>query len=234
VRGALALILLATATAHADLQPLIKDLPSCEPARATCLGVAVHVALDDAGNPIATAEWLAGQLAVANQLHAPVDVGFQVVSIDALPATAQRVADRKQRDAFAPQVTGTTLHVFVTGRLDDIDIPGGAVLKFGYLENRTDAYNYQGAAAHCFTFEEAGLLDPWCMQFIRTRARRPRASSIPIRFRYTANPGGEAHEWLYSRFIVLGGVDGRVFVPSKAVDNPGLDHADYLRRLDAI
>jgi hypothetical protein len=112
--------------------------------------------------------------------------------------------------------------------------PGGAVLKFGYLENRTDAYNYQGAAAHCFTFEEAGLLDPWCMQFIRTRARRPRASSIPIRFRYTANPGGEAHEWLYSRFIVLGGVDGRVFVPSKAVDNPGLDHADYLRRLDAI
>lgn len=112
--------------------------------------------------------------------------------------------------------------------------PGGSVLKFGYLETRADAYNYQGTEGHYFGFDEAGLMDPWCIEYVAMNARRPESSTIPILFRYSANPGGPAHEYLYEKFIVLGSVDGWVFIPSSFLDNPGLDKVDYKRQLDAI
>nr|MBA2538909.1 hypothetical protein [Deltaproteobacteria bacterium] len=92
----------------------------------TCVGLALHVAVGDTG-PIASADWVKSQLAGANQHFAPLAVEFRIVSIDALPASALRVEDRKERDSFAPQVKGKIIHVFVTGALDDIDIPGGNV-----------------------------------------------------------------------------------------------------------
>jgi hypothetical protein len=73
---------------------------------------------------VATAEWIASQLAGANRHFAALDVGYQIASVDALPASAARVDDRKERDSFRPQVKGTVIHVFVTGHLDDIDLPG--------------------------------------------------------------------------------------------------------------
>jgi hypothetical protein len=78
--------------------------------------------------PIAHADWLAIQLATANRHFVALGVGFQVVGIDALPASCARVASRGERDAVANgRLTGHVIHVFITGRLDDVDQPGGII-----------------------------------------------------------------------------------------------------------
>lgn len=112
--------------------------------------------------------------------------------------------------------------------------PSGAVLKFGYLAGTADVENYQGAAAQYWGFDEAGQLEPRSMETLTLSARRLTGFPAPIRFRYSANPGGRAHEWLVENFVAGAPENGRLFIPSRAVDNPGLDLADYLPRLDAI
>jgi hypothetical protein len=121
------LMLAVSATAHAapDLDAVIKNAPRCHASRAHCLGLAVHIALDP--DSVATADWVTGQLERANAHFEKLDVGFQIVSVDALPASAARVENSKERDSFAPQVKGTVIHVFVTGHLDDIDIAGAYI-----------------------------------------------------------------------------------------------------------
>jgi matrixin len=114
--------ILVTVAASVAADPLDKG-PRCEATRATCFGLAVHVA-DGAS---ATATWLAQQVAGANQQFAPLSVGFQIESIDGVPAAFARVRDRSQRDALGEKIGGDVVHVFVTGRLDDIDIPGGVI-----------------------------------------------------------------------------------------------------------
>ena len=125
----LALVLLIalarmSATGHAgELDALTTDAPSCDATRAHCIGLRLHIAVADA-TPVATAEWIAMQLRGANRHFEPLDVGFQIVSVDALPATAARVEDRRERNQLGRKIPGTALHVFVTGHLDDIDTPG--------------------------------------------------------------------------------------------------------------
>jgi hypothetical protein len=112
--------------------------------------------------------------------------------------------------------------------------PSGAVLKFGHLEHAADVEDYQGAQAQYWGFDESGQLDPLSMETLTLSARRLRDFPAPIRFRYSANPGGRAHEWLVTNFVSGAPENGRLFIPSRAVDNPGLDLSDYLPRLDAI
>jgi hypothetical protein len=111
--------------------------------------------------------------------------------------------------------------------------PGGSVLKFGYMQHRGQEQRYQGAAAQFWGFDEAGHLDPWQMEFLTTRASKVERLNVPIRFRYSANPGGRAHEWLVQHFVAGAPENGRLFIPSRAVDNPALDK-EYLIRLDAM
>lgn len=120
------LVLADRADAAPDLAPLIEAAPSCDVARATCIGLSLHIAVGDAG-PVATADWIAGQIAAANHHFEPLDVGYQIVAVDALPASATRVENRAERSAFGPQVKGTVIHVFVTGQLDDVDIAGNVI-----------------------------------------------------------------------------------------------------------
>ena len=113
-----------------ELAALTAGLPACDAARAHCFGIRLHVAVGaEAGaGPIAQAEWLAVQLATANLRLAPLDVGVQVVGIDALPASAGHIATRGDRDALAAGgLAGKLIHVFITGRLDDVDEPGGVI-----------------------------------------------------------------------------------------------------------
>jgi hypothetical protein len=112
------------------LAALTAALPACEAARAHCIGVQLHVPVAAGGGDavIARADWLAVQLAEANRHFAPVDVGFQVVGADALPAGAGRVATPADRDAVAEgRLTGKVIHVFITGQLDDVDQPGEVI-----------------------------------------------------------------------------------------------------------
>ena len=124
MKGLLVLALLAgTARAAPDLDALVKSAPVCDAKRAHCVGLAFHIAVEDAG-PVATAAWIDKQLANANRHFEKLDTGFKIVSVDALPASAARIENRKERDSLAPQVKGTVVHVFITGQLDDIDIDG--------------------------------------------------------------------------------------------------------------
>ena len=124
---------LAPGPAHGDvdgeLAALTAALPACEPARPHCLGIQLHVPVVAGGDGlIARADWLAVQLAEANRHFAPIDVGFQVVGADRLPAGAGHVATPADRDAVADgRLTGKVIDVFITGQLDDVDPPGGVI-----------------------------------------------------------------------------------------------------------
>lgn len=125
VKAALLTAVLAMAgTAHADpaLDAIAAATPGC-PTRTHCVGLAVHVAVTDTG-PVADATWVSAQLAAANRQFEKLDLGYKIVSIDALPAARARIANRRERDALGTQVKGTVIHVFLTGRLDDIDKDG--------------------------------------------------------------------------------------------------------------
>jgi hypothetical protein len=108
-----------------SLEALAKA-PPCDPARAHCIGIKLHVAAGEHG-PVASADWIARQLAEANRHFAPIGVGFQIASAAALPAAAARIEDAKERTQLGRHITGTVIDVFVTAQLDDIDVPGGVI-----------------------------------------------------------------------------------------------------------
>lgn len=111
---------------EADLEALVKAAPPCDPARARCIGIRLHVAAGD-GGLVAPPDWVARQVASANRHFAPLDVGFQVMGADALPEAAARIEDAPERTQLARLVAGTVIDVFVTAQLDDIDIKGGVI-----------------------------------------------------------------------------------------------------------
>lgn len=119
-------------------------------------------------------------------------------------------------------------------------MPGGARLRFVYLERDSDAENYQG---HNYTrvyieevtnFPSPGPID-------KLRATLRSAVGVPVGMRLTGNPGGPGHNWVKHRYIdpdplgmriiaekeVVPLPDGtnfeavieRVFIPSKLKDN---------------
>ncbi len=147
----------------------------------------------------------------------------------------RKFTDLSQADALIPRshkwLRGTDAHWNGTER--QWTFPSGAILKFGYMDGGLDHENYQGAAYQFVGFDESGQLEPSQMQYMQTRTRRLLGSTVPIRFRYTANPGGKAHDWLVENFVLSTNPDW-VFIPSLARDNPGLDVQDYVTRLSAI
>jgi hypothetical protein len=126
---AVALVVVATRPAHADrgaeVDAIRKAAASCDKDRAHCFGVQLYVVADDADGLIVTAEWIANQLAMANRHFAPLDVGFQLASVDVLPAASSRVETRRDRDAIAAdRLGGKLISVFVVGELDNVDEDG--------------------------------------------------------------------------------------------------------------
>jgi hypothetical protein len=121
---ALALLLvLAAGQARADdveLAAFRKGTPPCEGARAHCIGIKLHVAVEG-GALVASRDWVARQLAHANRHFASIGVAFQIDSVAALPEEAARIEDAEERTALARHVAGTVIDVFVTAQLDDID-----------------------------------------------------------------------------------------------------------------
>ncbi|HEY6039197.1 MAG TPA: matrixin family metalloprotease [Kofleriaceae bacterium] len=63
--------------------------------------------------------WLDQMLAVANAQFAAVDASFAYASRD--EHSAAHVVTRTDRDAFAKQVTDNQIHVFVIGKLENVD-----------------------------------------------------------------------------------------------------------------
>lgn len=113
---------LATPAAADPVAALARDLPRC-PAATRCVALRVHVAVT-ADGPVASAAWLAGQLATAHALYAPLATAFEVTAVAPLPAAAAHVATRRARTALGHALSPTAIDVFVTARLDDVDVPG--------------------------------------------------------------------------------------------------------------
>jgi hypothetical protein len=133
-------------------------------------------------------------------------------------------------------------------------MPGGARLKFRYLERLADAENYQGHDYTRLYFEELtnwSSPDPVFRLFATLRS----AMGVPVGFRASCNPGGPGHHWVMERYInpAPGGYTilkdqiwnkrtgqyqtlERVFIPARVADNPKLSEADpyYEARLHLV
>lgn len=129
-------------------------------------------------------------------------------------------------------------------------MPGGARLKFRYIERDSDAQEYQGHNYTRVYVEEAtNFPTPAPINLLRGTLRS--ATGVPVGMRLTGNPGGPGHHWVKARYITpdprgwrilkdtMKGLQGedlvmeRVFIPSKISDNALLYKNDpyYVARL---
>lgn len=112
--------------------------------------------------------------------------------------------------------------------------PSGATLNFGYLESDNDCYRYQGAEFQFIGMDEVTHISPTNYRYLFSRLRKPKTLQVPLRFRATANPGGQFGEYYYQRFFVEGPEKGRIFIPAGIDDNPYLDAEAYRESLDEL
>lgn len=112
--------------------------------------------------------------------------------------------------------------------------PSGARISFGYLNNTNDYLRYKGAEFQFIGMDEVTEIREQDYRYLFSRLRRPAAgplSKVPLRMRAASNP---APNWVRQRFIVEGKETGRIFVPSKLTDNPGIDADSYRAALQAL
>lgn len=132
-------------------------------------------------------------------------------------------------------------------------MPGGARLKFVYLERDSDAEEYQGHNyTRVYVEEVTNFPSPGPINKLRATLRS--GAGVPVGMRLTGNPGGPGHNWVKARYIDPSPagykitteecdveIDGitrtvsldRVFIPSKLGDNMLLLRNDptYVLRL---
>ena len=112
--------------------------------------------------------------------------------------------------------------------------PSGARVSFGYLNNSQDYLRYKGAEFQFIGMDEVTEIRESDYRYLFSRLRRPASgplAKVPLRMRAASNP---APNWVRQRFIVEGQSTGRIFVPSKLTDNPGIDAASYRQSLQAL
>lgn len=112
--------------------------------------------------------------------------------------------------------------------------PSGASLSFGYLESDNDCYRYQGAEFQYIGMDECTHISPANYRYLFSRLRKTKDLQVPLRFRATANPGGEYGEYYYQRFFVEGADKGRIFIGAGLDDNPHLDAEQYKESLNEL
>lgn len=112
--------------------------------------------------------------------------------------------------------------------------PSGARVSFGYLNNQQDYLRYKGAEFQFIGMDEVTEIRESDYRYLFSRLRRPASgplAKVPLRMRAASNP---APNWVRQRFIVEGKETGRIFVPSKLTDNPGIDADSYRQALTAL
>ncbi len=111
--------------------------------------------------------------------------------------------------------------------------PTGATLSFGYMDTDRDRYRYQSTAFQFVGFDELTQFPETWFTYMRSRLRRLKGSTVPLRLRGATNPGGLGHKWVKKRFVDPGTAVGP-FIPSKLVDNPFIDQESYLLSLAGL
>lgn len=117
------------------------------------------------------------------------------------------------------------------------DFPSGATLSFGYLESDNDCYRYQGAEFQYIGMDEVTHISPTNYRYMFSRLRKVKTLHVPLRFRATANPGGQFGDFYYQRFFKEGKDNNRIFISAGLKDNPYLDAEQYkeaLQELDPV
>lgn len=112
--------------------------------------------------------------------------------------------------------------------------PSGARIGFGYLNNKDDYLRYKGVEVQFVGMDEVTEIRETDYRYLFSRLRRPNSgplAQVPLRMRCATNP---APNWVRQRFLVEGPSKGRVFVPSKLTDNPGIDPDSYRRALQEL
>lgn len=113
--------------------------------------------------------------------------------------------------------------------------PSGAVIEVGHMQHENDKYNYQGPEYQYVGFDELTQFSRTQYNYLHSRTRRLKGSSIPIRVRGGSNPGGVGHDWVKELFVdpVMKRPDA-IFLPAKLKDNPYLDHDEYIASLSHL
>lgn len=121
--------------------------------------------------------------------------------------------------------------------------PGGSLLTLRYLETVDDASRRQGGEIQWLGADEATLLVPGVLDFLRYERLRSGGGQPVVGVRVTANPGGPSHSEVKDRYVTATDNGRRVvtdehgmtirFIRSLPQQNPHLDPG-YLKRLDAI
>jgi predicted phage terminase large subunit-like protein len=112
--------------------------------------------------------------------------------------------------------------------------PSGARVSFGYLNNTGDYLRYKGSEFQFIGMDEVTEIRESDYRYMFSRLRRPASgplASVPLRMTAASNP---APNWVRQRFIIEGKTEGRIFVPSKLTDNPGIDAVSYRQALQAL
>jgi len=110
-----------------ELAALVAETPRCAQAARHCFGLHLHV-VRTASGPVQDVAWVRARVEQAQRHFALIDTSFEVVAADALPASALEIDDRDERDALGhARFTRGVVHVFIVGRLADVDIAGDEI-----------------------------------------------------------------------------------------------------------
>ncbi len=98
--------------------------PRCSNDIGHCASIHLHIVVTEEG-PIQTPEWVRDQIVQVHRHFAPIDVQMQIDAVSALPADQESIDNRSQRDALGnSRFHRGVAHVFVVGRLVNVDEPG--------------------------------------------------------------------------------------------------------------
>lgn len=115
----------------------------------------------------------------------------------------------------------------------------GSTINFQYCDRDSDLDRMQGVEYDIIFLDEATQLSEFQMKTITACLRG--ANSFPKRVYYTANPGGQGHQYIKRIFIDRNYQDGEdpddyTFIQSLVTDNKALMEAqpDYIKQLEAL
>ncbi len=125
---------LASARTNAGPEPSVATVADiaaaaapCPAEAAHCVGLIVHVAPGMDSGLVQGPDWIAAQVATANRLFAPVGIGFTVAEVRGLAAGDVVITTPADRNRLGRVVKGALIHVFVVGRLGNIDDLAGEI-----------------------------------------------------------------------------------------------------------
>jgi phage terminase large subunit-like protein len=131
----------------------------------------------------------------------------------------------------------------------------GAKLEFGYMGQLGSGDAVQGTEYHFIGVDEVTQHYKQDIVWAESRLRRTKDVRIPIRVRFTGNPGNRGNEWVKDRFkirrnpryndkvgrtigghffsdepLFVGNDPEEIFIPARLTDNPYLNHQEYVQQ----